>query len=119
MVIIKTFEAMKTIKKMVFVAIMLTIVSGYADVIRENASVNLMTNVEFSDVKEGHQFIIKDHHGYVLHREVIERNGAVFRSVLYRMGWREIKTAHYSMNLLSDYFILNKLHRSLFLTIKR
>lgn len=86
---------MKTIKKILFVATMLTIVTGYANDIK---------NLELANVKKGHQLTIIDSKGEILYHEAIERNG----SYLNKFDLTLLKDGMYSIELDKDFEIIIK-----------
>ena len=65
---------MKTLKLITTVVLMLTIANGYSMHIKENPTKE-KTILVFSDVKKGHELMVKTIDGQVVHRETIERNG--------------------------------------------
>ena len=67
---------MKTLKKMLVLVIMLTIAAGYANDSGMNVPTKTTITLEFSNVKKGHQYIIKDSRGSVIYSESIKRNGS-------------------------------------------
>jgi len=65
---------MKTVKQILVVALMLTLVTGYSVNI-ESKPLKDKTVLVFSNVKKGHELLVKTFNGEVVHRETIEKNG--------------------------------------------
>lgn len=95
---------MKTIKKMLFVAMLLTVVTGYAKEFKNDNPNNVITTFKFLDVKKGHQLILKDHEGTVLHRETIKRDGVYWK----KFDLTSLDDGLYSIELSKDFEIIVK-----------
>lgn len=94
---------MKTIKMYFTIAMMFTIVSSYANHIDHIPSTGIIT-LEFSNVRKGHQLIIKDNQDTVVHRETIERNG----DYLKKFDLSALKDGLYVIELEKDFEIIIK-----------
>ncbi|WP_047549640.1 hypothetical protein [Psychroserpens sp. Hel_I_66] len=93
---------MKTIKRLLVVAIMLTMVTGYANENANDVSAKVITVLKFSDVKKGHQYTIIDNEGVVLFKETIERNGSFSK----KFDFTALNEGSYTVELEKDFEII-------------
>ena len=93
---------MKTIKRLLVVAIMLTMVTGYANENANDVSAKVITVLKFSDVNKGHQYTIIDNEGVVLFKETIERNGSFSK----KFDFTALNEGSYTVELEKDFEII-------------
>lgn len=93
---------MKTIKKLVLLALMLTIVTGFANENVIDVPSKAIAVLKFSNVKKGHQYTILDNQGETLFSETIKRNG----TFLKRFDFTGLKDGSYTLELEKDYEII-------------
>jgi len=94
---------MKTIKRMLVVVFMLTIVTGYSNEVEKDPIRNI-TTFRFLNAKKGHQVSIVDANGNVIHREIVERNG----QYMQRFDLTNLKDGLYTIELNKDFEIVIK-----------
>ncbi|MEM5563522.1 hypothetical protein WNY78_00330 [Psychroserpens sp. AS72] len=93
---------MKTIKTLVMVAFMLTIVTGYANENVIDVPSKAITTLKFSNVKKGHQYTIIDNEGVILFSETIKRNG----TFLKKFNFTALEDGSYTVELSKDFEII-------------
>ncbi|WP_040280623.1 hypothetical protein [Psychroserpens damuponensis] len=93
---------MKTIKTLLLVAIMLTMVTGYANENVIDAPSKAITVLKFSNVKKGHQYTIIDNEGVTLYTETIKRNG----TFLKKFDFTALEDGSYTVELSKDFEIV-------------
>ncbi|MCK8479100.1 hypothetical protein [Psychroserpens algicola] len=91
-------------KKVLIVAMMLTIVTGYAEGIKDGTPAIRMTKFEFLDVKKGYQLTLKDSQGVILHKEVISGQGKYAK----HFDLTALEDGYYTIELDKDVEILVK-----------
>ncbi len=65
---------MKTLKNILVVGMLSMVLTGFANDISDEKT-KAITIFRFVNVKKGHQILIKNDNGSVIHRETVERNG--------------------------------------------
>ncbi|MBR9913435.1 MAG: hypothetical protein GYB32_01200 [Algicola sp.] len=93
---------MKTFKKMLTVAMLLTMMLSYANEIKTATFKNSITIVQFSNVRKGHEFVIKDDRGTVLHRETIDKNCTYSQ----KFDLSKLKDGLYTVETIKDFVII-------------
>ncbi|WP_051605444.1 hypothetical protein [Sediminibacter sp. Hel_I_10] len=94
---------MKALKHMLVVVSMLTLVTGYSNEIK-NESTKDITTVRFVNAKKGHQILIKNEEGSVIHKETVERNG----SYSQKFDLTNLSDGFYTIELNKDFEIIVK-----------
>nr|WP_321221166.1 hypothetical protein [uncultured Psychroserpens sp.] len=93
---------MKTIKKVLFVAMMLTIATSYAGENTNGVITNATKLLKFSNVKIGHQCKIIDENGTILYKEKIKQNGTFVK----RFDFTALNDGSYTIELEKDFEII-------------
>ncbi|MFT5242537.1 MAG: hypothetical protein ACJA1H_000973 [Glaciecola sp.] len=93
---------MKTMKTILTVVMMLTIVTGYANENVIDVPSKAITLFKFSNVKKGHQYTILDNEGTVLYTEMIKRNG----TFLKKFDFTALNNGSYVIELERDFEII-------------
>jgi hypothetical protein len=93
---------MKTIRTLFLVAVMLTIVTSYANEKAIETASKGITLFEFSNVKKGHQYTILDNQGVELFTETIKRNGTFAK----RFDFTALNDGSYTIELEKDFEIV-------------
>ncbi|TXD83837.1 hypothetical protein ESY86_07265 [Subsaximicrobium wynnwilliamsii] len=94
---------MKTVKQVLAVVFMLTIVTGYANDVK-NEPTSSSATFRFLNVKKGHQVSIKNDEGRVIHRETVKRNGDYAK----RFDLSDLEDGNYTIELDKDFEIIIK-----------
>ncbi|MEM6515104.1 MAG: hypothetical protein AAF688_02895 [Bacteroidota bacterium] len=94
---------MKTVKNILIVAIMFALSIGYS-VNEETNPTKSKTVLVFSNVKKGHELIVKTVNGKVVYRETIERNGTYAK----RFDLTALEDGQYIIELDKDFEIVLK-----------
>ncbi len=94
---------MKALKHMLVVVSMLTLVTGYSNEIK-NESTKDITTFRFVNAKKGHQILIKNEEGSVIHKETVERNG----SYSQKFDLTNLSDGFYTIELNKDFEIIVK-----------
>ena len=94
---------MKTIKKMTLVVLMFVTTLSYAGK-RTAGTLSKVTKVEFVNVKEGQQLLVKDSNGLILHSETVKSSGNL--SKIFDL--KQLKDGKYTLELIKDFEIIIK-----------
>ena len=95
---------MKAMKNLLFIALMLTALTGYATDVTSIVPPKSVTVVQFNDVKKGHQLTIKDAADITLYSEKIKENG----NYTQQFDLTTLENGTYSIELNKDCEILTK-----------